>query len=83
MNNFDHGNFFIQTWEKYSRSEKLFQIEFEPVQTQIPFNVQTKVQFKIPRTQNRSNPQKNDQICIWTKFGRFLKDSSGFESLEF
>ena len=20
MNNFDHGNFFIQTWEKYSRS---------------------------------------------------------------
>ena len=36
------------------------QIEFEPVslQTQIPFNVQTKVQLKIPRIRNRSNPKK-------------------------
>ena len=35
-------------------------MEFEPVslQTQIPFNGQTKVQFKIPRIRNRSNPQK-------------------------
>ena len=41
--------------------------EFEPVslQTQIPFNVQTKVQFKIPRIRNCSNPQKKDQL--WTK----------------
>ena len=35
-----------------------FQIEFELVslQPQIPFNIRTKVQFKIRRTQNRSNP---------------------------
>ena len=48
-------------------SKEQYQIEFEPVslQTQISFNVQTKVQFKIPRIRNRSNPQKNDQI--WTK----------------
>ena len=41
-----------------------FLIEFEPasLQTQIPFNVQAKVQFKIPRTRNRLNPEK-------TKFG--------------
>ena len=40
-------------------SLKLLQIEFEPVslQTQIPLNVQTKVQFKISRIRNRSNSQ--------------------------
>ena len=42
------------------------QIAFEPVslQTQIPFNFQTKDQFKILRTRNRSNPQQKT-----TKFG--------------
>ena len=43
-----------------------FQIEFGPAppQTQTSFNVQTKVQFKIPRIRNHSNPQKKA-----TKFG--------------
>ena len=44
-----------------------FQIKFKHVsiQIQIPFNVQTKIQLKIPRIRNRSNPRKNYQI--WTK----------------
>ena len=39
--------------------------------------------FKIPRTRNRSNPLKNDQIWSKYKFDRFFEDLSGFESLEF
>ena len=58
----------IQFTHEMERNNRIsFQIEFEPVslQTQIPFNVQTNFHFKIPRTRNRSNPKKNDQI--WTQ----------------
>ena len=50
---------------------KLLQIEFEPasLQTQIPFNVQTKVQFKIARTLSCLFDLGN---VFWSKFGRFF-----------